>query len=183
MATSSLVSRQTLFFFFTTSLLFTLLLAFFYLVPTSNAPPHTYHSQAHSVMADENLSVLSNEFHTLRSIQGHYNGGEFNPDVDGPRGRKYQVMKVGLTVVSVRYFAALGDQLGLPNTPASDILQRLGKPDELTPTLNNGGETHVAMMPGPAIPSTEQGQQQPQPYYLVYYWRNKHDYLYFKVSI
>lgn len=42
---------------------------------------------------------------------------------------------------------ALGDQLGLPGTPAADILSKLGKPDELTPTLDHS-QISVQTMPG-----------------------------------
>lgn len=42
---------------------------------------------------------------------------------------------------------ALGDQLGLPGTPAADILSKLGKPDELTPTLDHS-QVSVQTMPG-----------------------------------
>ncbi|RUS19840.1 hypothetical protein BC937DRAFT_86819 [Endogone sp. FLAS-F59071] len=173
----SLFRRQNLFFFFSISLFFILILAFFYLVPSSNTPPHS-HSHLHS-MADENISVLSEKFSSLRALKGHYNGGEFNKDIDGPQGEKHQVMK------------ALGDQLGLPNTPASEILQRLGNPDDLTLMPPGDYPPTVAMMPGPVLPTAEQGamnpalqqqQSQPQPYYLVYYWRGKHDYLYFKID-
>lgn len=48
-------------------------------------------------MADENISVLSDKFNSLRALKGHYNGGEFNKDLDGPQGEKYQVMKVRFT--------------------------------------------------------------------------------------
>jgi hypothetical protein len=40
----------------------------------------------------------------------------------------------------------LGDQLGLPGTPAADILSRLGKPDEMTPSLQ--GSAAIQTMPG-----------------------------------
>ena len=44
---------------------------------------------------------------------------------------------------------SLGDQLGLPGTPAADILARLGKPDELTPSLQgDAAAAAVPVMPG-----------------------------------
>lgn len=42
---------------------------------------------------------------------------------------------------------ALGDHLGLPGTPAADILSKLGKPDELTPTLDHS-QASIQTMPG-----------------------------------
>ncbi|ORY97852.1 hypothetical protein BCR43DRAFT_490465 [Syncephalastrum racemosum] len=119
-------------------------------------------------MSDKNVNALGERFQELRSLQGQYNGGEFNETVDSPNGEKYQVMK------------SLGDQLGLPGTAAADILARLGKPDELTPSLQSSAG--VPVMPGPAMTGGQVQQQQQQSYYLVYYWRQKHDYLYFKID-
>jgi len=45
---------------------------------------------------------------------------------------------------------ALGDQLGLPGTPAADILSKLGKPDELTPTLDHS-QASIQTMPGKSV--------------------------------
>lgn len=41
----------------------------------------------------------------------------------------------------------MGDQLGLPGTPAADILSKLGKPDEMTPSLEHG-QVSIQTMPG-----------------------------------
>ncbi|KAF7729228.1 hypothetical protein EC973_004757 [Apophysomyces ossiformis] len=120
-------------------------------------------------MAEDNLSALAQKFQELRSRPGKYGGGEHDEVVDSPDGEKFQVMK------------ALGDQLGLPGTPAATILSHLGKPDELTLMLPQAA---LPTMPGPAI-MTESAQADPsqqQPFYFVYYWRHKHDYLYFKID-
>jgi hypothetical protein len=45
----------------------------------------------------------------------------------------------------------LGERFGAPNTPATEVLSHLGKPDELTPTLPHelsSNQQHVATMPG-----------------------------------
>ncbi|KAI9321630.1 hypothetical protein BX666DRAFT_1850902 [Dichotomocladium elegans] len=121
-------------------------------------------------MADESVIALGEKFQQLRKLAGKYSGGEYNEAVDAPDGEKFKVMK------------ALEGQLGHPGTPAADILSRLGKPDELTPSLQ--GNAGIPIMPGPALDAagvTTQQSQQP-PYYFVYYWRQKHDYLYFKID-
>ncbi|KAI9495776.1 hypothetical protein BDB00DRAFT_811675 [Zychaea mexicana] len=124
-------------------------------------------------MADESVVALGQRFQQLRGRPGKYGGGEYDEAIDSPEGEKFKVMK------------ALGDQLGLPGTPAADLLARFGKPDELTPSLQSqGGGGAVPLMPGPtmdASAATGQQQQQP-PYFLVYYWRQKSDYLYFKID-
>lgn len=98
----------------------------------------------------------------------------------------------------------MGDQLGLPGTPAADILSKLGKPDEMTPSLEHG-QVSIQTMPGkkrererkfmhmsvshsilgPMIPESastanEHGGQ--VPFYFVYNLVPKKSYLYFKVS-
>ncbi|PHZ15858.1 uncharacterized protein RHIMIDRAFT_233467 [Rhizopus microsporus ATCC 52813] len=112
----------------------------------------------------DNLNVLSQRYQELRQIS-RSSGRDYD--------EKYQVMK------------ALGDQLGLPGTPAAEILSKFGKPDEMTPSLGQG-QASVAMMPGPVIPgsvtaSSGEGSGQP-PYYFVYYLIPKKEYLYFKVG-
>ncbi|KAI7871493.1 hypothetical protein BDF14DRAFT_1761655 [Spinellus fusiger] len=101
------------------------------------------------------LTTLSQRYQALRTQPGQSTGAEYSEAVDSPQGEKYQTMQ------------ALGDQLGLPGTLAADILLHLGKPDELTPVTLYDSTTSDATT---------------QPYYLVYYWRPKQDYLYFKVD-
>ncbi|GAA5812720.1 hypothetical protein MFLAVUS_006178 [Mucor flavus] len=123
-------------------------------------------------MAEENINTLAEKYQKLRSIPGKVGGGEYDERVDSPTGEKYTVLK------------ALGEQLGLPGTPASDILSKLGKPDELTPSLQQKSAT-IQTMPGPAIPAGEGGasaESAGQAFYFVYNLRPKEDYLYFKID-
>lgn len=113
-------------------------------------------------------------------------------------------MRVGFfcTKILVQNIKALGDQLGLPGTPAADILSKLGKPDELTPSLDQSSAT-IQTMPGkqiyasgetandntvihnfkgPAIPAGgASAESAAQAFYFVYNVRPKQEYLYFKV--
>ncbi|KAG0793734.1 hypothetical protein G6F29_010133 [Rhizopus arrhizus] len=116
--------------------------------------------------------VEAQKYQELRHISGKAGGSEYDERVDSPTGEKYQVMK------------ALGDQLGLPGTPAADILSKLGKPDEMTPSLEHG-QVSIQTMPGPVIPESastanEHGGQ--VPYYFVYNLVPKKAYLYFKID-
>ncbi|CAO3673892.1 unnamed protein product [Umbelopsis vinacea] len=124
--------------------------------------------------SSDNFKALSEQFRALRNVKGHYSGGDFNEQTDAPNGAKHNAMKL------------LGERFGAPNTPAAEVLSHLGKPDELTPTLPHelsSNQQHVATMPGPAVPSgAESAQALQKPYYLVYYWRSKHDYLWFKID-
>ncbi|KAI8080270.1 uncharacterized protein B0P05DRAFT_540644 [Gilbertella persicaria] len=118
-------------------------------------------------MAEDTLNELATKYQSLRQIPGRIGGGEYDERIDSSTGEKYHVMK------------ALGEQLGLPGTPAADILSKLGKPDELTPTLDQSSAS-IQTMPGPAIPTSEQSTQ--HPFYFVYHLKPKQDYLYFKID-
>ncbi|KAL9548557.1 hypothetical protein MBANPS3_005627 [Mucor bainieri] len=125
-------------------------------------------------MSEENVNTLAEKYQSLRNVPGKVGGGEYDERVDSASGEKYQVMK------------ALGDQLGLPGTPAADILSKLGKPDELTPTLDHS-QASIQTMPGPAIPASGDGNANEssanqQSFYFVYNLVPKKHYLYFKID-
>jgi hypothetical protein len=44
--------------------------------------------------SSDNIKALSDQYQSLRSVQGHYMGGDFNEQVDAPNGAKHNVMKV-----------------------------------------------------------------------------------------
>lgn len=94
-------------------------------------------------MAEENINTLADKYQQLRNSSGD-------------EEEKYTVLKVTFKGKYVKSVAlnitlpkkqALGDQLGLPGTPAADILSKLGKPDELTPSLDQSPAT-IQTMPG-----------------------------------
>jgi hypothetical protein len=63
-------------------------------------------------------------------------------------------------------------------------MSALGTPDEVSETLEM--TQAPLMMPGPVMPSDVAVQTGPMltsgPIYLIYYWRGKHDYLWFKIE-
>ncbi|CAO3590596.1 unnamed protein product [Absidia cylindrospora] len=118
-------------------------------------------------MADVNLHALGEEFQQLRR--------QFGKDLcPQDQERKQQVMN------------SIVEQLGLPGTPAADILSTLGKPNEMVPLLqyDNDQQVSAQLMPGPVVDGD--GQQTASavrpPYYFVYYCRGKHDHYYFKID-
>ncbi|KAF9371570.1 hypothetical protein CPB97_001892, partial [Podila verticillata] len=48
---------------------------------------------AAAIPQETDLVALGQTFQTLREIQGHFDGGDFNPVVDAPNGEKHQVMQ------------------------------------------------------------------------------------------
>jgi hypothetical protein len=115
------------------------------------------------------LADLAASFQTLRKLPSHFNGGEYNELVDPSNSKKYQVMK------------QLGDILGRVGTKANDVLEHMGEPDEITADLNNPFQS-PSLMPGPVIPGAKEGAEQPGVTYMLYYWRGRHDFLWFKIS-
>ncbi|CAG8704136.1 2832_t:CDS:2, partial [Ambispora leptoticha] len=110
-------------------------------------------------------------YRELRNAHGKSDGGDkWIEEVDSRDGRKYTIMK------------KLGEILGKPDTVAAEIVAHLGEPDQLTTSLNQADPV-VALMPGPVIGNqpgvTTSGAQE---YYLVYFWREKNDYMYFKID-
>ncbi|ORZ14483.1 hypothetical protein BCR42DRAFT_417001 [Absidia repens] len=116
-------------------------------------------------MADVNLHALGEEFQQLRQKSGK--------DLsEQDQERKQQVMN------------SIVEQLGLPGTPAADLLSTLGKPDEMVPLLqyDNDQQVSAQVMPGPVLDGQQAASTVRPPYYFVYYCRGKHDHYYFKID-
>ncbi|KNC98583.1 uncharacterized protein SPPG_06268 [Spizellomyces punctatus DAOM BR117] len=130
----------------------------------------------------QDLAILSTEFKALRDRKGHFNGGEHDKDVDGYGGKKHKTME------------ALAKALGNKGTPATKVLEAMGPPDEIVPKVgaSNVGPLQAAGpgaitggMPGPVIAGGSPnalGAAEGKPYFLIYYWRGRHDYLWFEVD-
>ncbi|KAJ3186101.1 hypothetical protein HK101_009747 [Irineochytrium annulatum] len=111
------------------------------------------------------MSTLGQTLQSLRQKKGHFEGGEeFIKDVDGFNGEKHRTMK------------ELQKLLGVPGTPAQNVMQVMGKPDEVT---RQGAEGFPELMPGPTVPAGAGTTDAGDGLYLIYFWRGRHDYLYF----
>jgi len=113
-----------------------------------------------AVAAPLDLEVRSAEYRSLRQVRGHFQGGEWNDDVDAWKGRKHVVM------------GDLGEALGQPGVPVERVLALMGPPDQ---RLEEPGEStpeddrSLWRMAAPTSGSD----------LLVYEWRGHHDFLYF----
>ncbi|KAG0262383.1 hypothetical protein DFQ27_002365 [Actinomortierella ambigua] len=65
------------------------------------------------------------EFQQLREVKGHWDGAEYNPDVDAYNGKKHQLMKT------------LGEHFGKFGTLSGDITAVMGRPDEIKKKLDH----------------------------------------------
>ncbi|KAG0048534.1 hypothetical protein BGZ83_006525 [Gryganskiella cystojenkinii] len=89
-------------------------------------------------------------YQVLRETRGHWDGGDYNVDVDSPKGAKHLAMQK-----LADYFKS-GSQI-------SDVILAMGQPDEKRQQLDE----------------TDQPSGQSFIYY-VYKWRNNHDFLWFR---
>jgi hypothetical protein len=101
----------------------------------------------------------ANEFRELREIEGHFDGGDWNDDVDRWMGKKHVLM------------IELGERLGTGAYSQSQVVDLLGEPDAvaregdaLYDRIRDRGE-----FVGPS------GEVEA---FLVYHWRGEHDFLY-----
>jgi hypothetical protein len=106
---------------------------------------------------------LADKFKRLRAIQGHFDGGVWNDDVDQWMGRKHALM------------VELGDRLGTGAYSRSQVIDLLDAPDAIAregdalyDLIRNRGEFEE-----PASGGYE---------FLVYHWRGEHDFVYLTVQ-
>jgi hypothetical protein len=99
------------------------------------------------------------EFRRLRTVEGHFSGGDWNDDVDRWMGNKHALM------------VELGHQLGGGAYSRSQVVELLGEPDAIAvegealyDRIRNRGE--FVAPPGDGY------------VFLVYRWRGEHDFLY-----
>ncbi|KAF9125608.1 hypothetical protein BGX30_000390 [Mortierella sp. GBA39] len=140
------------------------------------------------------FQALGQSFQNLRTIKGHWDGGDSNPSVDNFNGEKHQTLQ------------KLGEYFGTPGTPAANILVTMGEPDEIKETMDEA--FHASFMPGHLVSGgagrlsnvdslatgtglddvsttmmpTGHTDASQQVIYFIYKWRNNHDYLWFKVD-
>jgi hypothetical protein len=63
------------------------------------------------------------------------------------------------------------------NASVDLMMEAMGEPDEMTADLNQSFQS-PGLMPGPVVPEKPGGEQL-NTVYALYYWRGRHDFLYF----
>jgi hypothetical protein len=111
----------------------------------------------------DSIQEKAAEFRSLRAIQGHFDGGEWNDDVDRWMGKKHALM------------IELGERLGAGAYSRAQAVDLLGEPDAIAQEgdalydqIRNRGE--FVEPPGSGY------------VFLVYHWRGEHDFLYLIVQ-
>ncbi|KAF9361034.1 hypothetical protein BGX26_006356 [Mortierella sp. AD094] len=104
--------------------------------------------------------ALGKSFQELRKIKGHFDGGEYNADVDGINGEKHQVM------------LKLADAFGKPGALSADITSVMGPSDEIPAEI-------LADLKRSAPRVTPPTNYE----YILYKWRGYHDYLWFRINM
>ncbi len=113
-------------------------------------PPHAVFAQ------NKAFPDLPAEFKSLRAARGHFDGGQWNDAVDRWGGRKQIIMQ------------SLANRLTQSGANCGAVTATLGKPD---------------LIAGPDDDLFEQlaSATQTPPYrILIWFWRGKHDFLYFR---
>ncbi len=109
-----------------------------------------------------NLPVdeIADEFKKIREIKGHFDGGEWNDEVDKWMGRKHRLMiKLGLRLAGGNY-------------EKSDIIKLLDQPDRI---VGKGDYLFELIISQKRYDSLTAASYE----FLVYYWRGRHDFLFF----
>ena len=106
------------------------------------------------------IEKLAAEFKKIRKMKGHFDGGKWNPGVDQWRGRKHKLM------------IELGTRLANGKYHERDINNLLGQPDQ---NVKKGHDLFELITGQPGYDSLTTGAYE----FLVYYWRGKHDFLFF----
>jgi hypothetical protein len=107
---------------------------------------------------DDELKQLATAFSSLRATPGHFDGGEWNNDVDQWQGRKHTLM------------LELASRLGTGDTSRSTLTDLLGPPDHIV----KGGDPLLDLIQTVPAYQTAVADE-----YLVYEWRGTHDFLFF----
>jgi hypothetical protein len=115
---------------------------------------------------DGNDAQWAKEFAALRTVRGHFDGGNWAADVDRWQGRKHQLMQ------------CLAAGLSAAGTPVERVRERMGEPDARVECPSAACEGVVRLMEAPAEakPMVATARQ-----LWVYQWRGNHDRLVFSV--
>lgn len=117
---------------------------------------------------------LAEKWKQLRKQPSHFSSDQTGTSASAGTGfseadmydsEKHKVMK------------QLGLYLGKEGTLVSKVYETMGEPDELTADLANPFQ-QPSFMPGPVVPGED---KQEESMYACYYWRGRHDFLWFKL--
>ncbi|MCI0471065.1 MAG: hypothetical protein L0Y73_05350 [Candidatus Aminicenantes bacterium] len=111
-------------------------------------------------LKDAVIEDLAADFRALRRIKGHFAGGDWNDEADKWLGRKHRIM------------IEIGSRLADGKHRESAIIALLGQPDHITRPHD---ELFELIDKHPGYGSFAHGNHK----FLVYYWRGRHDFLYF----
>ena len=111
---------------------------------------------------DEYFNQLAEEFRVLRPVQGHFDGGEWQDEVDQWQGRKHRLMLELETQLDDRDFSR------------TQLVTLLGPPDHTV----TGGDPLFEQIK--SLPTYELFTEVDE--FLVYEWRGVHDFLFFAIQ-
>ncbi|WP_137938558.1 hypothetical protein [Chitinivorax sp. B] len=112
--------------------------------------------QTASATSDQSIAQTAADFRQLRTVQGHFSGGNWIPDVDQWQGRKHRAMQT------------LAGYVLQKRLDTTQTRQLMGKPDD---TIQADHPRY------PEIRDHTEWQGAPAGQYWLYQWRGGHDQL------
>ncbi|KAF9403864.1 hypothetical protein BGZ94_004487 [Podila epigama] len=106
----------------------------------------------------DDIQILGQEYQVLRTVKGHWDGGEFSEEVDAFNGKKHQVMQ------------QLAAEFAKPGVLESKIVKTMGRPDSIP--------TRVLKELKKSEPEVTINMYK----YIVFKWRGYHDFLWFRID-
>lgn len=113
------------------------------------------------------VEEVAAEFRALRKIRGHFDGGEWQDEADRWMGRKHRIMiKLASCLSGGKY-------------KKGAVIKLLDPPDQV---VRKGDALFEQILRRQGIDLLQQGNAAstvPSYEFLIYYWRGKHDFLFF----
>jgi hypothetical protein len=113
------------------------------------------------------IEEIASEFREIRKIKGHFDGEKWKDGVDKWKGRKHRLM------------IELSSRISGGKYKKDDIIKLLDQPDRI---VHKGDDLFKQIIHQHEFDLLQKGYEpstMPSYEFLVYYWRGKHDFLFF----
>ncbi|KAG0378349.1 hypothetical protein BGX24_004081 [Mortierella sp. AD032] len=128
------------------------------------------HVKKDATTDSEDVQALGQSYQNLREVQGHWDGGDWNPVVDNVNGEKHQTLQ------------KLGEYFGQPGTPSANIFATVGDPEQITQNLAKTFlDEIIDFFIGGRLAAEDLASEEEFMIY-IYHWRGHQDYLLFLVD-
>lgn len=113
------------------------------------------------------IEEIASAFRKIRKIKGHFDGGEWKDEVDKWMDRKHRLM------------IELESRISDGNYKKGDIIKLLDQPDRIVCKGDDLFEQIIHQQGSNLLEKEYDPSTVPSYEFLVYYWRGRHDFLFF----